>query len=141
MQTRTLVFACVLALPVVTDGATAFGQPVSHVPHANPKAAGVTSPNALSPELAEIAVAQGTTPLPPIDGSTWYPWSERLLLTQEGNGSTSGGLWQATPDYPSSVQSLASVVGRGGFEGVQADSDGNIWIVEDIGGATVAGAK
>lgn len=239
MQTRTIVLACVLALPVVTDGATAFGQPVTHVPHANPKAVGVTSPNALSPELAEIAVAQGstpvenpglavryygylndqpnllpapgsnveasktepdkntylvlrglagadprydygthflfqgheagapgtltrinldadaahrvtvlanfeadgTTPLPPIDGSTWYPWAQRLLLSQEGNGSTNGGLWQATLDYPSSVQSLASVLGRGGFEGIQADSDGNIWIVEDLGGATVAGAK
>ena len=32
-------------------------------------------------------------------------------------------------------------VGRGGFEGIQADNDGNIWIVEDIGGSTVAGAK
>ena len=83
----------------------------------------------------------GVTPLPTIDGSTWYPWSRRLLLTQEGNGSSTGGVWQATPDYPSVVENLQSVLGRGGYEGIQADADGNIWLVEDIGGTTVAGAK
>jgi hypothetical protein len=76
----------------------------------------------------------GTTPLPPIDGSTWYPWAERLLFSQEGNGSTTGGLWQATLDYPAKVQNLLGVLGHGGYEGMQADSDGNLWIVEDIGG-------
>jgi hypothetical protein len=83
----------------------------------------------------------GTTALPTIDGSTWYPWSERLLFSQEGNGSTNGGLWQATLDYPAVVESLVGVIGRGGYEGIQADADGNIWIVEDIGGSTVAGAR
>jgi hypothetical protein len=78
----------------------------------------------------------GTTPLPVIDGSTWYPWAERLLFSQEGNGSTTGGIWQATPDYPSTVENLLGVLGHGGFEGMQADADGNLWIVEDIGGAT-----
>jgi hypothetical protein len=85
--------------------------------------------------------ADGVTPLPTIDGSTWYPWSHRLLFTQEGDGSLSGGVWQATPDYPSAVTNLQGIIGRGGYEGIQADSDGNIWIVEDIGGSTVAGAK
>src|SRR5262249_6102297 len=84
--------------------------------------------------------ANGVTPLPTIDGSTWYPFSERLLFTQEGNGSSSGGVWQGTPDYPSQVDKLPSV-GRGGYEGIQADNDGNIWIVEDIGGTTVGGAR
>ena len=79
--------------------------------------------------------------MPTIDGSTWYPWGARLLLTQEGNGSTNGGVWQATPDYPSLVEPLLGVFGRGGFEGVQADEDGNVWVVEDIGGSTVAGAR
>ncbi len=83
----------------------------------------------------------GVTPLPTIDGSTWYPWSERVLFSQEGNGSTSGGIWQATPDFPSLAENLLGVMGRGGYEAIQADSDGNIWIVEDIGGATVAGAR
>jgi len=83
----------------------------------------------------------GVTPLPPIDGSTWYPWAARILLSQEGNGTTTGGIWQATPDYPSVVENLAGVLGHGGYEGIQADSHGNIWLVEDIGGATVAGAR
>jgi hypothetical protein len=83
----------------------------------------------------------GVTPVPTIDGSTWYPFSERLLFSQEGNGTTSGGIWQATPDYPSTLENLLGVMGRGGYEGIQADSDGNIWLVEDIGGATVAGAR
>jgi hypothetical protein len=83
----------------------------------------------------------GATRLPVIDGSTWYPWSERLLFSQEGNGSTNGGIWQATLDYPAVVESLVGVIGRGGYEAIQADSDANVWIVEDIGGSTVAGAR
>ena len=79
--------------------------------------------------------------LPLIDGSTWYPWSAKLLFTAEGNGSTTGGVWQATPDFPSQVVPLLGVLGRGGYEGVQADSQGNLWLVEDIGGSTVGGAK
>jgi hypothetical protein len=71
-------------------------------------------------------------PLPVIDGSTWYPWAQRLLFTAElGNG---GGVWQATLDYPSAVDDISGVLGRGGYEGIQADSDGNLWIVEDVGG-------
>ncbi len=81
------------------------------------------------------------TALPPIDGSTWDPFARRLLFTNEGNGSTSGGVWQATPDVPSTVVNLLGVIGRGGFEGVQVDPAGNLWLVEDIGGSSVAGAK
>jgi len=83
--------------------------------------------------------ADGVTDLPTFDGSTWYPWSGRLLFTAEGNGTTTGGVWQATPDFPSRVVPLLGVMGRGGFEGIQADSAGNLWIVEDIGGAVPAG--
>jgi hypothetical protein len=79
----------------------------------------------------------GATPLATIDGSTWYPFSGRLLFSQEGDGTTSGGIWQATPGYPSTVDNLTGIMGRGGYEGIQADSAGNIWIVEDIGGLTI----
>ena len=85
--------------------------------------------------------SDGVTDLPTFDGSTWYPWSGKLLFTAEGNGSTTGGVWQATPGYPSEVVPLLGVMGRGGYEGIQADSMGNLWIVEDIGGATVGGAR
>jgi hypothetical protein len=79
--------------------------------------------------------------LPSLDGSTWYPWSGRLLFTGEFGGGTAGGVWQATPDYPSVVEDISGILGRGGYEGIQADSDGNLWIAEDIGGSTVAGAR
>src|SRR5215468_5441131 len=84
--------------------------------------------------------ANGTA-LPVFDGSTWYPFSGRLLFSQEGNASTTGGIWQATPDFPSTAENLLGVFGRGGYEGIQADSDGNIWLVEDIGGTTINGAR
>ena len=71
-------------------------------------------------------------PLPVIDGSTWYPWASQLLFTFEGG--TSGGVWQATLDLPSTVVDLGGILGRGGYEAIQADSDGNLWIVEDSGG-------
>jgi uncharacterized protein DUF839 len=79
-----------------------------------------------------------SAPLPAIDGSTWDPWAKRLLFTSEGNGTSTGGVWQATPSSvaPSSnVDSLLPVLGRGGFEGIQNDQAGNLYIVEDIGGA------
>src|SRR6185312_5171510 len=50
-------------------------------------------------------------PLPTIDGSTWNPWARRLLFTAEGNGTTTGGVWQATADYPSVVQDLLGILG------------------------------
>jgi hypothetical protein len=72
--------------------------------------------------------------LPNIDGSTWDPWARRLLFTAEG--SKGGGVWQATLDVPAKVDSLTGIIGQGGYEGIQNDSDGNLWIVEDSGGPT-----
>ena len=71
-------------------------------------------------------------PLPDFDGSTWNPFAERLLFTAELGKN--GGVWQATVDYPSTVENISSVTGRGGYEGIQNDGDGNLWIVEDVGG-------
>jgi hypothetical protein len=71
-------------------------------------------------------------PLPDFDGSTWNPFAERLLFTAELGKN--GGVWQATVDYPSSVEDISGVTGRGGYEGIQNDGDGNLWIVEDVGG-------
>jgi len=67
-----------------------------------------------------------------IDGSTWDPWARKLLFTTE---SASKPTYSATPGYPSIVHDVSGALGRGGYEGIQDDSDGNIWIVEDIGGA------
>jgi hypothetical protein len=71
--------------------------------------------------------------LPTFDGSTWHPFAQRLLLTAELGKY--GGVWSATVGFPSKVEDLSWAFGRGGYEGIQADSDGNLWIVEDTPGA------
>jgi hypothetical protein len=75
------------------------------------------------------------TAIPTIDGSTWDPWAKRLLFTTESGGNAS--VLQSTPDINATVQDVSFVTGRGGYEGIQNDSDGNLWIVEDVGGTTV----
>ena len=72
----------------------------------------------------------------PIDGSTWDPFAQRLLFTTESAGAPT---YAATADYPSTVEDVSGALGRGGYEGIQNDSDGNIWIVEDIGGSNKPG--
>lgn len=72
--------------------------------------------------------------LPTIDGSTWYPFSHRLLFTAE-NGAN-GGVLQATLDVPTTVETLYGIMGRGGYEGIQSDAQGRLIIVEDVGGKT-----
>lgn len=72
-------------------------------------------------------------PLPNFDGITWYPFSQQLLLTAEGSGG--GGVWQATLGVPSTVVKLTGIMGQGGYEGIQADEQGRIIIVEDSGGS------
>src|SRR5215475_12904587 len=74
-------------------------------------------------------------PLPPIDGSVWYPFSNHLLFSSE-QGSPNGGIWQATADFPSKVESLQGVIGSSAYEGIQADNRGNIIIIEDASGAS-----
>ena len=81
--------------------------------------------------------AQGNQ-LATIDGITWDPWAKRLLLTTENPNAPT---YAATPDYPSTVVDVSGALGRGGYEGIQDDSDGNIWISEDIGGASKPGTK
>jgi hypothetical protein len=88
------------------------------------------------PHRVTLLAAQDRTgaPLPVFDGSTWDPFAQKLLFTAE-LGAT-GGVWQATLDFPSVVEDISGALGRGGYEGIQNDSAGNVWIVEDAGGAT-----
>jgi hypothetical protein len=76
------------------------------------------------------------TPIATIDGSTWDPFAQRLLFTTENASSPT---YAATADYPSAVEDVSGALGRGGYEGIQNDSAGNLWIVEDIGGPNKAG--
>ncbi len=87
--------------------------------------------------IASTQQATATLPagnLPDIDGSVWNPFTKTLLFSFEGNGTSTGGIWEATPDVNATVVDLLGTFGRGGFEGMQLDNDGNIWVVEDIGG-------
>jgi hypothetical protein len=72
-------------------------------------------------------------PLPLIDGSAWDPFAKVLLLTSESGAK--GGVWMATVDFPSKVTDISLFTGNAAYEGVQYDSDGNVWLVEDIGGS------
>jgi hypothetical protein len=72
-------------------------------------------------------------PIPEIDGSTWDPWAQRLLFTAELGAD--GGVFQSTLDFPPIVEDISGILGRAGYEGIQNDSDGNLWICEDTSGA------
>jgi hypothetical protein len=73
-------------------------------------------------------------PLPAIDGSTWDPYAQKLLFTAElGN---KGGVVQMGTDFPGVAEDISGALGRGGYEGIQNDSDGNLWIAEDVGGGS-----
>ncbi len=71
--------------------------------------------------------------LPNFDGSTWDPFAQRLLFTSEAGFN--GGVWQSDLTVPATVEDISFLTGRAGFEGVQNDNRGNIYLVEDSGGA------
>ena len=75
-------------------------------------------------------------PIQGIDGSTWDPFAQRLLFTTEHSGAPT---YAATLSVPSIVTDVSGALGRGGYEGIQNDGNGNIWIVEDIGGPNKPG--
>src|SRR5262249_8339792 len=61
------------------------------------------------------------------------PWAKKLLLTTEDDSIA--GAYQATASYPSKVSDLQGQLGDAAYEGVQLDSAGNVWLVEDASGA------
>src|SRR5215831_4838496 len=82
-----------------------------------------------------------TTGFSAIDGSTFNPFTKTLLFTQEtstaGNGT--GKVIQVTLGWPPTVNTLENFLGLGGYEGIHNDDDGNIYIIEDIGGTRPGG--
>jgi hypothetical protein len=73
-------------------------------------------------------------PLPTIDGITWEPWAQKLLITDEKSG-LAGGVWALNAGaVPATVEKKVAI-GAAAYEGIQDDSDGNLWIEEDVGGA------
>ncbi|MDQ1486918.1 MAG: hypothetical protein QOJ62_2611 [Actinomycetota bacterium] len=80
--------------------------------------------------------------LPTFDGSSFDPFSKTLLFTTESRSKV--GVYEAGLNFDgstASVHDLGGSLGRAAYEGVQADSAGNLWLAEDASGATVAGAK
>jgi len=82
--------------------------------------------------------------LPNFDGITWDPFTRQLLLTAEAK-SPVGGVWAIALDANGNATTGRAArlpgLGSGGYEGVQNDAAGNVWLVEDIGGAAVSGGK
>jgi hypothetical protein len=81
---------------------------------------------------------------PTIDGITWDPFSHQLLITAESSSPTGGAFAVGLDGNGNPTDGKAarlSALGSGGFEGIQNDADGNVWIVEDIGGAASGGGK
>src|SRR5215467_2158133 len=90
--------------------------------------------------------ADGLTHFNSVDGSCWNPFSGTMLFTQEaGNliGTGTGGVIEMSGDFDpntgggAGLRTLYGSMGRGGFEGIHPDDQGNIWIVEDVGGTTL----
>lgn len=81
---------------------------------------------------------------PTIDGITWDPFTHQLLLTAEAKAPQGGVFGVGLDQNGDAVDGHAirlNALGSGGFEGVQNDKTGNVWLVEDIGGAAAAGGK
>ncbi len=74
-----------------------------------------------------------------IDGSTWDPWAERLLLTVEAGSN--GAVYQTTPEPGGPVDDISGQLGRAAWEGVQNDNRGNIYFAEDAGGTNGTGVN
>jgi hypothetical protein len=93
--------------------------------------------------LIADARADGTS-FPTVDGITWDPFTHQLLLTAE-SGAPRGGVLavelDAAGDPTTGVAEPLPALGSGGYEGIQNDKDGNVWLVEDIGGAKASGGK
>jgi Bacterial protein of unknown function (DUF839) len=87
--------------------------------------------------LLTTPAPDGTTGLGFLDGSTWDPFTRTLLFTSE-LGSGKGGVVETSARWsrsaPPTTAPLYGVLGRGGYEGVHADSRGNLYLVEDQGG-------
>jgi hypothetical protein len=79
--------------------------------------------------------ADGMTHFSSIDGSTYDPFTNTLLLTQEAGSN--GGVIQISATWPPIVTTLDGILGKGGYEGIHPDDRGNLLIIEDSGGTAV----
>ncbi len=67
------------------------------------------------------------------DGSTYDPFTNSLLFTQEDGGPTV----ELKTTWPPNMQTLDGVLGVKGYEGIHPDDRGDLILAEDIGGVGV----
>lgn len=77
----------------------------------------------------------GTTGFSSIDGSTYDPFSNSLFFTQEAGAN--GGVIELSATWPANPHTLDGIIGKGGYEGIHPDDQGNLLIIEDAGGVAV----
>src|SRR5213075_1828445 len=81
------------------------------------------------------------TGLSRVDGSVYDPFAKKMLFSQEGNGSSTGGIFQIPVEYAAGFQdptTLQGAFGQSGSEGMRVDNKGNVLWAEDIGGTSVS---
>src|SRR5262249_19470737 len=88
--------------------------------------------------LTPVDPATGLTGFNRIDGSTFNPFTNTFLFTQEtsANLNGTGAVIQITPGWPPLVTTLEPLFGLGAAEATHPDDKGTIYLQEDIGGAT-----
>src|SRR5262245_21054303 len=92
--------------------------------------------------LTPVNPVTGQTGFNRIDGSTYNPFTNTLLFTEENNGpdlNGTGRVIQVTLSWPPTVNTLEAFIGLGGYEGIHPDNKGTIYLQEDIGGLTAPG--
>jgi hypothetical protein len=87
--------------------------------------------------LTPVDPATGLTDFNRIDGSTFNPFTNTMLFTEED--ANAGGVIQITAGWPPQVNTLYQFLGRGGYEGIHNDDDGNLYIAADVGGVKPGG--
>jgi len=75
----------------------------------------------------------GQTGFNAMDGSTYDPFTNSLLFTQEDGGAT----LEVNVSWPPNSRTLDGVLGVSGYEGIHPDDQGNLILAEDIGGVSV----
>jgi hypothetical protein len=80
------------------------------------------------------------TGLSSVDGSTYDPFNGQLLFSSEAGNTgrivSTPLKWGSSTTIPA-IQQLDGSMGRGGYEGINVDPLGNVYIVEDTGGSGV----
>src|SRR5262245_51743759 len=98
----------------------------------------VTDPKHRITLLTPVDPATGLTKLNRIDGSTYNPFTNTLLFTEENAVGVdgTGNVIQLTTSWPPVLTKLGAFFGLGGWEGIHPDDNGSIYLQEDIGGVT-----